>query len=114
MGNQFNESIKRYQLTAFDDDWGGLQRGIEKESLRVKSNGNISHSPHPNRLGSALTIPYITTDFSEALLELITPVSQTIDGCLKELENIHRYTQQNIENDEIPVSYTHLTLPTKA
>ena len=101
MGNQFNESLKRYQLTVFDDDWGALQRGIEKESLRVKSNGNISHSPHPNRLGSALTNPYITTDFSEALLELITPVSQSIDDCLEELENIHRYTQQNIENDEI-------------
>ena len=101
MGNQFNESLKRYQLTVFDDDWGALQRGIEKESLRVNPNGHISHSPHPSRLGSALTNPYITTDFSEALLELITPVSQTIDDCLEELENIHRYTLQNLENDEI-------------
>ena len=101
MGNQFSESLTRYQLTVFEDDWGALQRGIEKESLRVKSDGHISRSPHPKALGSALTNPYITTDFSEALLELITPVSQTIDGCLQELDNIHRYTLQNIEDEEI-------------
>ncbi len=101
MANQFNESLKRYRLTAFEDEWGELQRGIEKESLRVKPNGLISLSPHPKALGSALTNPYITTDFSEALLELITPVSRTIDSCLQELENIHRYTMQNIESDEV-------------
>ena len=101
MANQFKECLKRYQLTVFEDEWGALQRGIEKESLRVKLNGHISLLPHPAALGSALTNPYITTDFSEALLELITPVSRTIDGCLQELDNIHRYTVQNIEEDEI-------------
>ena len=101
MANQFKECLKRYQLTVFEDEWGALQRGIEKESLRVKPNGHISLSPHPTALGSALTNPYITTDFSEALLELITPVSRTIDGCLQELDNIHRYTVQNIVEDEI-------------
>ena len=99
MANQFKECLKRYQLTVFEDEWGALQRGIEKESLRVKPNGHISLLPHPAALGSALTNPYITTDFSEALLELITPVSRTIDGCLQELDNIHRYTVQNIEED---------------
>ena len=101
MANQFKECLKRYQLTVFEDEWGALQRGIEKESLRVKLNGHISLSPHAAALGSALTNPYITTDFSEALLELITPESRTIDGCLQELDNIHRYTVQNIEEDEI-------------
>ena len=57
--------------------------------------------PHPKAYGSSLTNSRITTDFSEALLELITPVSRTIDGCLQELDNIHRYTVQNIEEDEI-------------
>ena len=100
MANQFNKCLERYQLTVFKEEWGALQRGIEKESLRVKPDGLISLSPHPTALGSALTNPYITTDFSEALLELITPVSRTIDSCLRELENIHQYTVQNIENDE--------------
>jgi Gamma-glutamylcysteine synthetase len=94
LANQFNECLKRYRLTVFKEEWGALQRGIEKESLRVKPDGLISLSPHPRALGSALTNPYITTDFSEALLELITPVVRTIDSCLQELENIHRYTVQ--------------------
>jgi glutamate--cysteine ligase len=48
-------------------------KGIEKESLRINRDGSISLSPHPVQLGAALTHPNITTDYSEALLELITP-----------------------------------------
>ena len=44
------------------------QIGVEKESLRVSPDGGISQSAHPASLGSALTNPYITTDYSEALL----------------------------------------------
>jgi glutamate--cysteine ligase len=51
---------------------GGLV-GLEKESLRVAPDGSIAHTPHPAALGSALTHPWITTDYSEALLEFITP-----------------------------------------
>ena len=47
-------------------------RGIEKESLRVISDGHLAMTPHPRALGSALTHPSLTTDYSEALLELIT------------------------------------------
>ena len=52
----------------------GLRRGIEKESLRVRPDGALATTPHPVRLGSALTHPHITTDFSESQLELITGV----------------------------------------
>ena len=48
----------------------GVRRGIEKESLRVSPAGDLSLAPHPPALGSALTHPHITTDFSEAQLEL--------------------------------------------
>lgn len=51
---------------------GGL-RGVEKESLRVTPDGSVSSLPHTPALGSALTHPWITTDFSEALMELVTP-----------------------------------------
>lgn len=47
--------------------------GLEKETLRVGADGKIAQSPHPRALGSALTHPYITTDYSEALTEIITP-----------------------------------------
>ena len=58
----------------------GLRRGIEKESLRVRPDGTLATSPHPARLGSALTHPNVTTDFSESQLELITGVHDSADG----------------------------------
>lgn len=101
MAKQYSECLRRYQLPEFNSDWGAIRRGIEKESLRVSPDGHISQSAHPAALGSALTNPYITTDFSESLLEFITPVYREIDECLQMLENIHRFTLQNLENDEM-------------
>tara|TARA_B100000686_G_scaffold61090_1_gene65687 strand:- start:3633 stop:5198 length:1566 start_codon:yes stop_codon:yes gene_type:complete len=101
LAKQFSKCIERYKLPEFAPEWGAILRGIEKESLRVSPQGRISLSSHPTALGSALTNPYITTDFSEALLEFITPVFPDINECLKTLENIHRYTVQNLDNSEI-------------
>ena len=49
-----------------------INRGIEKESLRITPEGKLAQAPHPASLGSALTHQSITTDYSEALLEFIT------------------------------------------
>ncbi|MGK0222600.1 MAG: glutamate--cysteine ligase, partial [Limisphaerales bacterium] len=68
-----------------------LQRGIEKESLRITPQGNLSQTPHPPALGSALTHPSITTDFSEAQLELITGVHPSGAACLQELTDVHAF-----------------------
>ena len=68
----------------------GIRRGIEKESLRVRPEGTLALSPHPLALGSALTHPHITTDFSESQLELITGVHTDVQGCLEELTRIHQ------------------------
>ncbi|GAL02220.1 glutamate-cysteine ligase [Photobacterium aphoticum] len=51
----------------------GIRRGIEKEGIRATAAAILSDQPHPQALGAALTHPYITTDFAEAQLELITP-----------------------------------------
>lgn len=69
----------------------GMRRGIEKESLRVAPDGSLAQTPHPRALGSALTHPHITTDFSEAQLELITGVFDDTDACLEQLDEIHRF-----------------------
>jgi glutamate--cysteine ligase len=98
---RFEDCLERFQLSEFPAEWGKLRRGIEKESLRVSPEGSISLSKHPPSLGSALTNPYITTDFSEALLEFITPANESIDSCLDFLDAIHRYTYQSMENDEV-------------
>ena len=42
----------------------GMRRGLEKESLRSQPDGRLALTPHPAALGSALTHPHITTDYS--------------------------------------------------
>lgn len=79
----------------------GILRGVEKESLRVQSNGQLAQSTHPRALGSALTHPRITTDFSEALLEFITPPSHRIDDVLASLDTVHRYTYAQLQNAQL-------------
>ncbi len=74
-----------------------LQRGIEKESLRVATDGSLSKLPHPKALGSALTHSAITTDFSEAQLELITGVHNSPEACLTELSDIHHFVHANLD-----------------
>lgn len=76
-----------------------IQRGIEKESLRITASGHLAQSPHPQALGSALTHPYITTDYSEALLEFITPVYTDIESALAKLDDVHRFTYANIGDE---------------
>jgi glutamate--cysteine ligase len=68
----------------------GIKRGIEKESLRAQPNGALALTPHPAALGSALTHPHITTDFSESQIELVTGVHSGIEDCLEELTQIHQ------------------------
>ena len=83
-----------------------ISRGIEKESLRVSKNNTISSADHPPSLGSALTNKYITTDFSEALLELITPTHSSVEDALKNLEEICKFvveeTSETIWPSSIP------------
>ncbi len=70
----------------------GMRRGIEKESLRARPDGLLALTPHPAALGSALTHPHITTDYSESQLELITGVHPSVESCLAELTEIHQAT----------------------
>jgi len=73
--------------------------GLEKECLRVNSQGHISQSAHPKELGAALTHPYITTDYSEALLELITPPSKSVDDALAFLSNTQKFVYNNLGDE---------------
>ncbi len=76
---------------------GGI--GLEKESLRVSHDGSIAQTPHPMALGSALTNPYITTDYSEALVELITPPLQDGGEALAFLRDVQKFVYDNLENE---------------
>ncbi len=79
----------------------GRLAGLEKEGLRVTADGQIAQSDHPAVLGAALTHPFITTDFSEALLEVVTPPMDSTVEALRCLENIHRFIHQNLTGGEM-------------
>lgn len=79
----------------------GIQRGIERETLRVQPNGQIAHTGHPEVLGAALTHPWITTDFAETLLEFITPVDRDVDHLLAFLDDVHRYVARHIGSERL-------------
>lgn len=70
--------------------------GIERECLRVDARGELALTPHPRELGSTLTHPRITTDYSEALLEFITGTETDPQRTLAELDVIHRYTYSKL------------------
>jgi glutamate--cysteine ligase len=76
-----------------------MRRGIEKESLRVHADGRLAETPHPAALGSALTHPNITTDFSESQLELITGIHESVERCLEELERIHQVVYRALQDE---------------
>ena len=77
---------------------GGL-RGVEKECLRVDPVGTLSMQSHPQGLGSALTNHYITTDYSEALLEFVTPAFATTWEALACLCDIHQFTYAHLGDE---------------
>jgi len=79
----------------------GILRGIEKEGLRVRPDGALAQTPHPDGLGSALTHPSITTDFSESQLELITGAHDTVEALLQELTELHQFVYRNLGDELI-------------
>ncbi|MCK8517137.1 glutamate--cysteine ligase [Methylonatrum kenyense] len=74
-------------------------KGLEKESLRVTADGSIAQTPHPAVFGSALTHPWITTDYSEALLEFITPPASELQHGLQSLDEIHRHVLSHLDEE---------------
>ena len=77
---------------------GGL-KGVEREALRVAPDGRISQKPHPRALGSALTHPHITTDYSEALIELVTPPFTENWELQQYLCDVHQFVYRHLGDE---------------
>ncbi len=92
-------------------DLTGMRRGVEKESLRVTAESVLAATPHPAALGSALTHPRITTDFSESQVELITGVHPDVASCLEELNQIQQVTLRALGNEMLWASSMPCGLP---
>ena len=79
----------------------GAHIGLEKESLRVSPDGQLAQTPHPTALGSPLTHPLITTDYSEALTEFITPPLAGTGEVLAALRDVQSFVYRQLENNEL-------------
>src|SRR5580658_8569877 len=77
----------------------GGRKGVEKESLRVSGSGEIAHSRHPAALGAPLTNEHITTDFSESLIELVTPPFGETWELVQYLCDIHQFVYRHLDEE---------------
>ena len=91
MTETLERNLAAIERTGAAEQLALIRRGIEKESLRVTPDGVLATTPHPRELGAALTHSWITTDYSESLLEFITPVCDSVDGMLDFLADL-RFT----------------------
>ena len=89
----------------------GMRRGVEKESLRTQADGTLADTPHPPALGSALTHPCITTDFSESQVELVTAAHADIEACARELTEIHQFVYRQLGDQMLWVGSMPCGLP---
>lgn len=104
-------SLNERLLTLAPERLQGIRRGIEKESLRTSPSGQLAQTAHPRALGSALTNPHITTDFSEAQVELVTGAHASVQDCLQELTQIHQFVYQALDHEQLWVSSMPGALP---
>ena len=99
MIDRFEMRLNAFSSPGSGSSLCGGQVGVEKESLRVTQDGYISTAPHSRALGSALTNRYITTDYSEALLEFVTPPVRASWEALQFLCDIHQFVYEAIDTE---------------
>ena len=93
--------LRALALAAPADALAGNRFGLEKESLRVTPAGRIALTGHPDGLGAPLTHPYITTDFSEALIELVTPPLGDARSVLDFLADLHTVVYRHLGDETL-------------
>ena len=98
MDRLFNLSQLHKNASSEDLKQGSF--GIEWEGLRVRENGELSLSPHPEIFGNKLSNPYITTDFSESQIEIITPTFDTIDEAFSFFSFMSDLVNSSLDDDE--------------
>jgi glutamate--cysteine ligase len=99
LSGNLEKKLKALSAGGCDACLAGGQIGIEKESLRITPDGYIAATPHPGGLGSALTNRYITTDYSEALLEFVTPPTDSAWQAIQFLCDIHEFVVAELDHE---------------
>lgn len=93
------QRLEQIAAVEYESALSGSRIGLEKESLRVSPEGGISQAPHPAAWGSPLTHPRITTDFSEALAELVTPPCDSIPEVIQSLDDIQNFVYRHLDQE---------------
>ncbi len=101
MSRKLEQRLRRLLASGNARMLGGGLKGLEKESLRITTEGSIAQTAHPRAWGAPLTHPYITTDYSEALPEFITPPSNNVRETVRFLDDIHRFLYHHLADDEL-------------
>jgi glutamate--cysteine ligase len=101
LSDQITRIVDRLKQSSGSSCLSTINHGLEKESLRIDPTGHLALTAHPAGLGSALTHPNITTDFSESLMEFITPVFQKPEDTLTNLTDIHAFTFSQLPREEL-------------
>ena len=78
-----------------------IKHGVEREALRVTPEGGLAYTQHPETLGATLTHAHITTDFSESLMEFITPPETNINTTIGQLGDIHKFVYEQIGDEQL-------------
>ena len=99
MADSFEQRLALFSSPGVSRHFTGIRRGIERETLRVRPDGCLSDQPHPRALGSSLMHPRITTDFSEAQLELVTPTATDGESLLAHLKMIQAAACRGVEGE---------------
>lgn len=92
----FKKIIKKYDLSNFLNQ-GNF--GIEKENLRTDEFGNLALTDFPKIFGDKGKNPYITVDFSESQIEMITPTFDKIEKTYNFLKNLNDIVTTNLKNE---------------
>ncbi|MDT0628346.1 glutamate--cysteine ligase [Alteromonas sp. W364] len=97
----FSNRLSALSQSQFQSSLPNIKHGVEREALRVNPNGGLASSMHGDALGAPLTHESITTDFSESLMEFITPPEKQARVTLAQLADIHKFVYDNIGEERL-------------
>lgn len=96
----FQQRLEAWRRSSDRHIFRNIQIGLEREALRVDEEAGLSHEPHPEALGSPLTHPHITTDYSEVMTELVTP-PDTLEASYAFLQDLHCYVYEHLGEERL-------------
>lgn len=73
--------------------------GIERETLRLDENGYLAKTDHPEVFGDKSHNPYITTDFSESQIEVITPAFKSVEEAYNFTRSLYDIVAMEIKDE---------------